>query len=156
MSRVTFAVLTVLAVLALAACEQQEPSISLDEQVPADQREDDAPADDDGGEPDADADAGEPDADAGSAESVAFEAGDLFYEGLPETLPAGAITFEMDNVGNLPHDLTIEELGDRKVIDTEGGGSGSAVVELEPGEYTLYCSVPGHRSQMELTLTVEG
>jgi plastocyanin len=143
MSRIT--VVAVLAVLLLAACEQQEPSITLEEQVPAEMREEAEPAENNDEAP------------ADAAETVEFQADELFFEGIPETLAAGAVEFVMENVGNLPHDLVIEELGDRVVVPlTDAGETNSGTVELESGEYTLYCDVPGHRAGgMEETVTVE-
>jgi uncharacterized cupredoxin-like copper-binding protein len=146
MSRIPV-LLAVLALLFVAACEQQEPSIALEEQVPAAQREDE-PAEDGDGE-------AAPEADA--AETVQFEAGDLYFEGIPGTLPAGVIAFEMENVGNLPHDLYVEELGDVEIVPlTQGGETGSGSIDFEAGDYTLYCDVPGHREAgMEESVTVE-
>jgi plastocyanin len=156
MSRIPV-LLAVLALLAVTACSQQEPSIALEEQVPADQR-DDAASDNGNGEPAPDADGnGEAAPDADVAETVQFEAGDLFFEGIPGSLPAGTIEFQMDNVGNLPHDLYVDELGNQEIVPlTQGGESASGTVDFEPGEYTLYCDVPGHRSAgMEETVSVE-
>jgi plastocyanin len=157
MSRLT--VIAVLAVLVLAACTEQEPDITLEDQVPADQQEAAAEAaeEENGEEP---AENGEEPAENGeepatNGEAVAIEAGDLFFEGFPETLPAGTVEFEMNNVGNLPHDITVEELGDQEVVHTDGGETATGTVELEAGEYTFYCSIPGHRANMEETVTVE-
>ena len=71
---------------------------------------------------------------------------------------AGAITVNYDNQADIPHDVVIEdesgtELGKTEVIT---GASTSTTVDLEPGTYTFYCDVPGHRDQgMEGTLTVK-
>jgi hypothetical protein len=51
--------------------------------------------------------------------------------------------------------VAIEELGDEVIVKAAPGESATGEVTLEPGEYTYYCSVPGHRTTMEGTLTVE-
>lgn len=84
-----------------------------------------------------------------------FVAVDIEYDAAPETVPAGEVTIAIDNQGNLDHDVTIEELGDEPVVAAEGGGVDVATITLEPGTYTYYCSVPGHRATMEGTLVVE-
>lgn len=74
----------------------------------------------------------------------------------PATLQAdaGEITVALTCEGRVAHDLVIEETGD-KVAICNGGGTGSGTVELAAGDYTYYCSLPGHRGAgMEGTLTV--
>lgn len=141
MPRIIVLALALVAVLALASCTRQEPEVSLEEQVPADQREDEEATDGDAGEQGGDA--------------VAWEAFDLGFEG-PTELPAGEVTIRLDNTGNQPHDITVEELDDRTIVETDGGGSDESTVTLEPGTYTFYCSVPGHRGSMEETVEVTG
>lgn len=74
----------------------------------------------------------------------------------PTTLraPAGDVTLALACEGRVAHDIVIEETGD-KVATCNGGGSGAGTVTLEAGDYTYYCSLPGHRGAgMEGTLTV--
>lgn len=67
------------------------------------------------------------------------------------TATAGEITIEHDAQGSVTHTLVIEEAGVRLVGDDE------ATFELEAGEYTYYCDVPGHEEAgMVGTLTVTG
>ena len=61
----------------------------------------------------------------------------------------------MNNQGNLEHDIVIEEAGDTLVVEAPGGETETGSIDLEPGEYTFYCEVPGHRSTMEETITIE-
>jgi plastocyanin len=73
------------------------------------------------------------------------------------TAKAGKVTIDFENPAPLEHNVVIEqdgkELAGFEPI-TEGEESVSA--ELEPGTYTYYCSVPGHREAgMEGTLTVK-
>jgi uncharacterized cupredoxin-like copper-binding protein len=50
-------------------------------------------------------------------------------------------------------DSSGKDLGGTKVIT---GGSASATVDLKPGNYTFFCSVPGHEAAgMKGTLTVK-
>ncbi|WP_165492113.1 plastocyanin/azurin family copper-binding protein [Egibacter rhizosphaerae] len=144
--------LAVLLVFGLAGCFSAEPEVTEEEQVPADQRDEVAE------EPAEDADDDEAADDGEAEETVEFVADDNFYEDLPDSVSAGTVEFVMDNQGAAEHDMVIEELGDEEVVElTPGGETASGTVELEPGEYTLYCSVPGHREAgMEATITVEG
>lgn len=74
------------------------------------------------------------------AERVTVRAGEIGpYEGIPDTLPAGAVTFvfEMEDPGGrATHDLRIEELDVGSPIIARGQ-SAEFTVELEPGTYTI-------------------
>jgi plastocyanin len=98
---------------------------------------------------------------AGSAGSVAFEAdpeGSLAFTTKTATAESGKVTVEFNNSSPVTHDVAIEDSGGETIGQTEqiAEGSDSTVVNLKPGTYTFYCSVPGHREAgMEGTLTVE-
>jgi plastocyanin len=98
---------------------------------------------------------------AGSAAAVEFEAdpaGGLAYTSESATAKAGKVTIDFTNPQPLTHDVAIEDSSGKTVGKTEliAEGSDSAVVDLKPGEYTFYCTVPGHREAgMEGTLTVK-
>ena len=73
------------------------------------------------------------------------------------TATAGSVTFTLTNDAPVPHDLAIEGNGvDAGPSDTiQGGETADLTVDLQPGTYTFYCAVPGHREAgMEGTLTV--
>lgn len=63
--------------------------------------------------------------------------------GAPGKVP---VRFELRNEGSLPHDINVrrgdEKLGGSEVVG--GGKTASATVELEPGEYEIYCSIGNH------------
>ena len=94
---------------------------------------------------------------ASTVELTADPGGALAFEQSSAEAEAGEVTLELTNESSLPHDVKVEGPdGDLGGTDTVTGGTTSATVELEPGEYTFYCSVPGHRDGgMEGTLTVE-
>jgi len=71
---------------------------------------------------------------------------------------AGETTFTVSNEGEFPHALEIEGNGiEEETDELAPGESGSVTVELEPGEYELYCPVGDHRDQgMVGTLVVAG
>jgi plastocyanin len=105
---------------------------------------------------------GEAEKEAGGAiETLEFEAdpnGGIAFTTTEETAKAGKVEVEFNNPQALIHDVRIEDSGGNDVGGTEQitSESTSAVVELKPGTYTFYCSVPSHREQgMEGTLTVE-
>jgi plastocyanin len=97
----------------------------------------------------------------GSASSVKIEAnpeGNLEFVQKSATAKAGNVTVDFTNESPVPHDVKIESSGGEEVGGTEviSEGSDSAEVDLKPGTYTFYCSIPGHREAgMEGTLTVK-
>jgi plastocyanin len=82
----------------------------------------------------------------------------LAYASDTATAKAGKVTLNFTNPQPLTHDVAIEDSSGKTIGKTElvAEGSDSAVVNLKPGEYTYYCTVPGHREAgMEGTLTVK-
>jgi uncharacterized cupredoxin-like copper-binding protein len=70
---------------------------------------------------------------------------------------AGSVTINFANASPLPHNLTIAQgtklLG---ATPTFQGATKTLTLNLQPGTYTFYCSVPGHRAAgMEGKLTVQ-
>jgi plastocyanin len=98
---------------------------------------------------------------AGSAAALDIEAdptGQLAFTTTKATAKAGKVTVNFTNSSPVPHDVKIEDSSGQEVGGTEvvSEGSDSAEVELKPGTYTYYCSIPGHREAgMEGTLTVK-
>jgi len=97
----------------------------------------------------------------GSTSTVSVEAdpnGELAYTTTTATAKAGKVTVDFNNPQALTHDVKIEDSSGGEVGGTEliAEGEDSATVDLKPGTYTYYCSVPGHREAgMEGTLTVK-
>jgi len=97
----------------------------------------------------------------GGGSTVDLEAdpnGELAYTTDSATAEAGKVTIDFKNPQGLTHDVAIEDESGEEVGKTEliGEGETSETVNLKPGEYTFYCTVPGHREAgMEGTLTVE-
>jgi mono/diheme cytochrome c family protein len=97
-------------------------------------------------------------AQGGRLEIDANPDGQLAYVVSSATAPVGALKIDSRNASGTPHDIALEgpdgsELGKGPVVS--GGGVSSFSVDLRPGRYTFYCTVPGHREGgMEGTLTV--
>ncbi len=100
------------------------------------------------------------DAAAGGA-TVTFSAdpsGALAYTETDVSAKAGNDTIEFDNPSSTPHNVEIEDESGGDVAGTEtiSGSTTTTTADLQPGTYTFYCSVPGHREAgMEGTLTVK-
>lgn len=94
-------------------------------------------------------------------ETISFEAdpdGELAYTTTEAAAEAGKVTIGFSNPQALTHDVAIEDSAGDDVGKTDliADDSTSTTVELEPGTYTFYCTVPGHREAgMEGTLTVK-
>ena len=100
---------------------------------------------------------GTAEAENGVLEMPADPGGGLFYEFADATAPAGQLRIESVNEASTEHDIALEGNGvDEKGEVVSNGGTSEIEVDLEPGEYTFYCSVEGHREAgMEGTLNVE-
>jgi len=71
---------------------------------------------------------------------------------------AGAVTIAFTNSSALQHNLTVASAAGTEVgaIPAFQGGSKTLTLNLKPGVYKFYCTVPGHRQAgMEGTLTVK-
>ena len=81
----------------------------------------------------------------------------LAYQFADATATAGQVKFESQNPQTLGHDIAIEGNGvNQKGETVPKGGTSTFTADLKPGEYTFFCSVPGHREGgMEGKLTVE-
>lgn len=143
-----------LAAMALVACGDDDEGTTTTDTA-AEESPGAAAGGEDGGEGEEGGEA------AGGGSTLAFEAGPdtgLAYTSDEETTEAGEVTVEFTNAQSLAHDVAIEGSGGEQIGKTEviTEGEDSTTVELEPGEYAFYCTVPGHREAgMEGTLTVE-
>lgn len=83
--------------------------------------------------------------------------GQLSYTNKSLTAKAGRITIDFSNSSPLMHNMTIAQ-GSTVIgaTPTFQGGTKTLTLDLKPGKYVFYCSVPGHREAgMEGTLTVQ-
>jgi len=70
--------------------------------------------------------------------------------------PPGDITIELSNPGSMIHNLVFEN-GPRSSDLNPGDTTTLHLGELEPGTYTIFCDIPGHRAAgMETRLVVTG
>jgi plastocyanin len=87
---------------------------------------------------------------------TADPSGALAFEEDTAEATAGSVTVELVNDSSTPHNVEIEgDSGDLGGTDTISGDTATTTIDLEAGEYTFYCSVPGHEEAgMKGTLTV--
>jgi plastocyanin len=160
-----------LAALALAACGggddtngDTSPAAGVVEDVEESAEDAKEEVEDKAGEAKDEVEGAKDDAEGGTADaSATFDVeadpdGGLAYTTDEASAKAGKVTVNFTNSSPVPHDVRIEDSGGEDVGGTEviSESNESASVTLKPGEYTFYCSVPGHRQGgMEGTLTAE-
>jgi plastocyanin len=97
----------------------------------------------------------------GGAETISLSAdpgGAFAFEQTSLSAQAGNDTIEFDNPAPLGHNVCVEDSSGNEVgcSDVVTQAKTSLTVDLQPGTYTYYCSVDGHRAGgMEGTLTVK-
>jgi plastocyanin len=90
---------------------------------------------------------------ATTLDNPADPSGALKFQKDSLTAPAGEVTLVMENPSSVDHNIAIEGEEEGEVVGQ--GGTSEVTATLEPGEYTFYCSVPGHQAAgMEGTLTI--
>jgi plastocyanin len=96
-----------------------------------------------------------------SASTLAIEAnseGQLAYNTKSLSANAGKVSIDFTNMAPVAHNVTIEGTGGKILgaTTTFQGASKTVSLQLKPGTYKFFCSVPGHRAAgMEGTLTVK-
>ena len=83
---------------------------------------------------------------------------ELKFDKTELTSKPGKVTIDFDNPSSIPHNVEIETENGEVLGGTETIASSeeSATIELEPGTYAFFCSIPGHREAgMEGTLVVK-
>jgi plastocyanin len=94
----------------------------------------------------------------GAVDISAAADGSLAYDQSEVSAPAGSVTINFDNPAPLSHDVAVEDEAGEEIGKTDliAEGTTSTTVDLAPGSYTFFCTVPGHREGgMEGTLTAE-
>jgi mono/diheme cytochrome c family protein len=85
-------------------------------------------------------------AEGGTLDIPTVESGGLAYQFGSAEAPAGQLTINSVNASSVDHNIALEGDG----VDEQGdvvkdGGTSTNEVDVSPGEFTFYCSVPGHR-----------
>lgn len=111
--------------------------------------------------PAGDANTGGNSSNAGKAQVLALAAdpsGALAYEETELSANAGKVTVDFTNDSPVAHDAVFDDADGNEVGRTPviTGESTVAEFEVKPGDYTFYCSLPGHEEAgMKGTLTVK-
>jgi len=91
---------------------------------------------------------GDPDVSVTGTDALAFQPDQLSAE-------AGSVTVELTAEEGVEHTFVVEEASDAEVVAAQPGETATGSIELEPGTYTFYCDIAGHREAgMEGTLEV--
>jgi plastocyanin len=93
----------------------------------------------------------------GGGEELTISETEFALDPADPTVAAGEVTITATNDGATVHNLEVEGDGVEEITDDlDPGQSGELKLDLEPGEYEMYCAIGTHAAQgMEGTLTVE-
>jgi plastocyanin len=91
----------------------------------------------------------------GGPAQLTVEAHDVYLVPKRVTAPAGELQIHYVEHGSQQHTLVIDGVKGFKLEVDPKTNSDTGTVDLQPGVYTYYCTVPGHRTQgMQGTITV--
>lgn len=96
----------------------------------------------------------------GNSNTITFKETEYSIQPASLTLKPGKYTFQVQNVGQFPHDLHVATAADTKEVAfskvVEPNQSGQFTVTLASGSYLTWCAVDGHKALgMAGTLTVK-
>ena len=96
-------------------------------------------------------------AEAGKLSIPADPSGGLAYQFGSAEAPAGSLEIDSENKSSVDHNIALEGNGVNEAGPiVKDGGVSKVSADVQPGEYTFFCSVPGHREGgMEGKLTVK-
>ena len=85
-------------------------------------------------------------AEGGTLDIPADPSGRTLYTFKNAEAPAGQLEIDSVNDSSVDHNIAVEGNGvDEEGEVVKGGATSTVQADLKPGEYTFYCSVPGHR-----------
>jgi plastocyanin len=145
--RKSLALIAIVIPLALAACgddDDDDTSAATTEPTTEETTTQETPTDETAGA-------------GGGGEELTISETEFALDPADPTVAAGEVTITAVNDGATVHNLEVEGNGVEEITDDlDPGQSGKLTLDLEPGEYELYCAIGTHADQgMEGTLTVE-
>ena len=102
---------------------------------------------------------------AGGGKTVKIEMGEFYFKPADVQAGAGVLTIDAPNVGDEPHELVVAKTDDDpadlptasdgsveedsldvvgEVEEVEAGADGTVTLDLQPGDYAMFCNLPGH------------
>jgi plastocyanin len=92
----------------------------------------------------------------GPGGSITMDMGNFYFDITDQFLVTGEIDVTVVNVSDAYHNAQFLGAADGSDIpEADGNEAGTGTVYLFPGEWTVICTVPGHRAAgMETTVTV--
>ncbi|MEY3072454.1 MAG: hypothetical protein RLZZ353_650 [Actinomycetota bacterium] len=92
----------------------------------------------------------------GPGGDLAMDMGNFFFDVTDAVAVTGAVEVTVTNVSDAYHNAQFLGAADGSELpEADGGAMGTGTVLLFPGEWTVICTVPGHRAAgMETTITV--
>ena len=92
----------------------------------------------------------------GPGGSITMDMGNFFFDITDQFLVTGAVDVTVVNVSDAYHNAQFLGAADGSDIpEADGAQTGTGTVLLFPGEWTVICTVPGHRAAgMETVVTV--
>jgi uncharacterized cupredoxin-like copper-binding protein len=92
---------------------------------------------------------------ASAVDTVTVVARDVSFPTHHYETIAGKVELDYRNDGAIAHNLQIEGVDGFELTVAAHGDTDAGTVTLQPGSYTIFCGVPGHRAAgMEATLQV--
>jgi plastocyanin len=92
----------------------------------------------------------------GPGGSITMDMGNFYFDITDQFLVTGEVDVTVVNVSDAYHNAQFLGAADGSTIpEADGNQTGQGTVFLFPGEWTVICTVPGHRAAgMETTVTV--
>ena len=95
-----------------------------------------------------------------AADAISVSVADFMITAAELETSGPTVSFDVTNDGPTPHNFSVRDAAGGVVMATANlsvGNSETISGELGPGQYTIFCSLPGHESLgMSGTLTVTG